>query len=170
MVCCGFFIICLVLWNVVFFSGLVHSGLAVHGGSLRRKGEVPVAFGWWALPLVATVIGDHARGSQGSQQTAAKSLRSAVPADSGRRKRREWYRPQEQVCTQRASQCCQDAVIKRFWFINAFKAGMDWLRNSEPQYRTSFFLYYVNFLCEVKVRNLDDTWFMCHQDFWIIFI
>lgn len=132
MVCCGFFIICLVLWNVVFFSGLVHSGLAVHGGSLRRKGEVPVAFGWWALPLVATVIGDHARGSQGSQQTAAKSLRSAVPADSGRRKRREWYRPQEQVCTQRASQCCQDAVIKRFWFINAFKAGMDWLRNSEP--------------------------------------
>lgn len=122
---CGFFIIFLfVLWNIVFSFGLLHSGLAVHGGSLRRKGEVPVAFGWWALPLVATVIGDHARRSQGSQQTAAKSLRSAVPADFGWRKRWEWYRPQEQVCTQRASQFCQDAVIKRFWLISVFKAGL----------------------------------------------
>lgn len=83
----------------VLSSGFLHSGLAVHGGSLRRKRGVPAAVGWWAASVVATVTGDHARRSQGSQQTAAKSLCSAVPADSGWRKPRQWYRPQKQVRT-----------------------------------------------------------------------
>ncbi|KAA8595864.1 hypothetical protein FQN60_011155, partial [Etheostoma spectabile] len=75
------------------------SGLAVHGGSLTRRAGVPVAVGWWTASVVATVTGDHARRSQGSQQTAAKSLCSAVPADSGWKQPWQWYRPQEQVST-----------------------------------------------------------------------
>lgn len=75
------------------------SGLDLHGGSLRRTRRVPAAVGWWAASVVATVTGDHARRSQGSQQTADKSLCSAIPADSGWRKPWQWYRRQEQVCT-----------------------------------------------------------------------
>lgn len=82
------------------FSHLVFlfSGPTLHGGSLRRTKEVPGAVGWWTASVVATVTADHARRSQGSQQTAAKSLCSAVPADSGWGKLRQWYRLQEQVC------------------------------------------------------------------------
>lgn len=58
-----------------------------------------MAVGRSAASVVATVTGDHARRSQGSQQTAAESLCSAVPADSGRREPRQWDRPQEQVQT-----------------------------------------------------------------------
>ncbi|KAG7234617.1 hypothetical protein INR49_004210 [Caranx melampygus] len=75
---------------------LLHSGLFVHGGSLRGRGGVPAAVGWWAAPVVAKVTGDDARRSQGPQQTAAKSFCAAVPADSGRRQPRQWHRPQEQ--------------------------------------------------------------------------
>lgn len=73
------------------------SGPGIHGGSLRRKRKVPGAVGWWTASVVATVTGGHARRSQGSQQTAAKSLCSAIPADFGWGKLRQWYRPQKQV-------------------------------------------------------------------------
>lgn len=73
------------------------SGPGIHGGSLRRRRKVPVAVGWWTAPVVATVTGGHARRSQGSQQTAAESLCSAIPADFGGGKLRQWHRPQKQV-------------------------------------------------------------------------
>lgn len=72
-----------------------------------------MAVGWWAASVVATVTGDHARRSQGSQQTAAKSLCSAVPADSGWKQPRQWHRPQEQVST-------HDMFITRYNELKCF--------------------------------------------------
>lgn len=85
--------------NSALLVGFLHRGLSVHGGSLTRRGAIPASVGWWPASVVALVTGNHAGWSQGTQQTAAKSLCSAVPADSGRRKRGQWHRHQEQVCT-----------------------------------------------------------------------
>lgn len=95
-----------VVW--FFFSSchlvVLPSGPGIHGGSLRTKRKVPGAVGWCTASVVATVTGGHARRSQGSQQTAAKSLCSAIPADFGGGKLRQWYRPQKQV-----SRSCDDS-------------------------------------------------------------
>lgn len=82
----------------VFFAPppFLISTLAVHGGSLRTSG-VPAAVGWWAASAVAAVAGNHARRPQGSEQTAAKSCCSAVPADTGWRQHRQWHRPPQPV-------------------------------------------------------------------------
>lgn len=122
------FILLFLFWRGLVFAFSPRSGPVVHGGTLRRRGGVPAAVGRPAASVVATVTGEHARRSQGPQQTAAKSLCSAVAADAGRRQRGQWNRPQEQV----SGQTSQTAASSRVWalwleiiftfFVNPFEA------------------------------------------------